>query len=72
MNEPRVPEDLSRISLNEQFEIAYWTNQFAMSHGELEKVIAHVGPTPEAVREHIEGGFTPGLPASERIDPWRP
>lgn len=36
--------DASRVRLNEQFEVDYWTDRFGVSKECLEKAVAKVGP----------------------------
>jgi hypothetical protein len=69
--DPQIPSDLSRIALSEDYEIAYWTNQLAVSPEELRKVVSQIGENPQVVRDHIESDEYQAC-RPDRIDPWRP
>jgi len=47
------PQDRSRISLSEAWEVDYWTDELGVSKGELEKIIAKVGNSASAVRKEL-------------------
>lgn len=48
------PQDRTRISLSEKWEINYWTQSFGISKEELEKAVAKVGNSVEKVRELLK------------------
>ena len=49
----RGPQDRSRISLNEVWEVEYWTRELGASKGELERIVDKVGNSADAVRKEL-------------------
>jgi hypothetical protein len=49
----RGPQDRSRISMSEQWEIDYWTMEFGCSESELSKAVEEVGNSADEVREYL-------------------
>jgi hypothetical protein len=49
----RGPQDRSRINLNEDWEIRYWTKELGVTKERLEDAIAKVGNSTDAVREQV-------------------
>ena len=49
----RGPQDRSRINVNEDWELRYWTKELGVSVEELRKVVEKVGPYPDAVRKEL-------------------
>lgn len=47
------PQDRSRISLHEPWEVDYWTRELGVSKGELERLISKVGNSADAVRREL-------------------
>ena len=47
----RGEPDRSRISLNEDYEVRYWTERFNVSKEQLAVAIHKVGNSPDAVRQ---------------------
>jgi hypothetical protein len=45
--------DRKRISLKEDYEVRYWSQQLGVSPQELESAVKTVGNSAEAVAEHI-------------------
>lgn len=45
--------DRTRINVNEDYELQYWTKALAVSADELRAAVKAVGPTAAAVREHL-------------------
>ena len=50
----RGAEDRSRISLQEDHEVRYWTEALKISKDELERVVGKVGNSAEAVRKELD------------------
>lgn len=46
-------QDRSRISLSEEYEVAYWTKKFEISHDELADAVAQVGSSADAVAIYL-------------------
>jgi hypothetical protein len=51
----RQPHDASRINVNEDYEVRYWTNKFGCSKEELERAVKAVGVSARAVEEYLGG-----------------
>ena len=49
----RGPQDRSRISLTEEWEVAYWTKSLGVSREELEKLVRQHGNSAETVKKAI-------------------
>lgn len=49
----RGPTDRSRIALEEDWEVQWWTKSLGVSEDELRQAVAAVGNSAEAVREHL-------------------
>jgi hypothetical protein len=50
----RGAEDVSRISLGEKWEVAYWTERFGVAADELREAVRDVGNSAEDVREYLQ------------------
>jgi hypothetical protein len=51
----RAPQDASRISMGEDYEVDYWTNKFGVSREELQRAVDAVGHGADAVEHHLKG-----------------
>lgn len=51
----RGPQDRSRISLSEKWEVQYWTRELGVSKEELERAVKTAGNSVNAVRQHLTG-----------------
>jgi predicted double-glycine peptidase len=49
----RGPQDRSRISLSEPYEIQYWTKKFGVTPADLREAIKRVGNSAKAVEEEL-------------------
>ncbi|GGB94867.1 DUF3606 domain-containing protein [Pseudoduganella buxea] len=49
----RGPQDRSRINVNEEWELRYWTKELGLSEEELRNAVKAAGTTVTAVREHL-------------------
>jgi len=49
----RGPQDRSRINVNEEWELRYWTKELGLSPEELRKAVQEAGTSAKAVREHL-------------------
>ena len=49
----RGPQDASRISLGEEWEVRYWTKSLGVSREELEKLVRQHGSSAEAVKKAL-------------------
>lgn len=47
------PQDRSRISLSEEWEVRYWTQTFGVSRERLQSIVDEVGHSAEAVRRKL-------------------
>ena len=52
--EKRGPSDRSRINVNEDYELRYWTKKFGVSEDELRKAVNKVGPMAKAVEQELK------------------
>jgi hypothetical protein len=50
----RGPQDSSRIAMNEDYEVAYWTDKFGVSRDELQNAIDAVGNSAAAVEQRLK------------------
>lgn len=46
-------QDRSRINVNEEWEVAYWTKELGVSKEQLADAVKTVGPAVTAVRQHL-------------------
>jgi hypothetical protein len=49
----RAPQDASRISLSEDYEVAYWTKKFGVSREALEEAVRAAGNSASAVEAQL-------------------
>jgi hypothetical protein len=49
----RGPQDRSRVSLSEEWEVRYWTQTFGVSRERLQSIVDEVGHSTEAVRRKL-------------------
>ena len=49
----RAPQDSSRISTTEDWEMRYWTKQLGVSEEELKRLVKKHGNSAEAVRKAV-------------------
>lgn len=50
----RSPQDASKISLSEDYEVAYWTKKFGVSVEKLREAVKAVGSGADAVAKHLK------------------
>jgi len=51
----RGQQDRSRINVNQEHEVRYWTEKFGISAEELRRVVGEVGPMADAVEQRVRG-----------------
>ena len=49
------PEDSSRINVNEDYELQYWSEKFGVSREELKNAVAKAGVSSKAVEDIFKG-----------------
>jgi hypothetical protein len=49
----RGPQDRSRISLTEKWEVQYWTKELGVTEEQLEQAVKAAGHSVNAVRQHL-------------------
>jgi hypothetical protein len=49
----RGQQDRNRINVNEEWEVRHWTEALGVSREELERAVQQVGPSVDAVRQHL-------------------
>lgn len=47
------PADSSRINVNEDYEVAYWTEALGVTKGKLNEAVEAVGTSASAVRKYL-------------------
>jgi hypothetical protein len=50
----RGPQDRSRINVNEDWELRYWTKELGVTEQQLRDAVRRVGPSAEAVRNALK------------------
>ena len=50
----RGPQDRSRINVNEEWELRYWTKELGVSEQELRKAVQKAGTSVDAVRRELK------------------
>jgi hypothetical protein len=50
------PQDASRINVNEDYEVDYWTKALGVSAEALRSAVDQVGVSADAVRAHLARG----------------
>ena len=50
------PQDASRINVNEDYELDYWTKALGVSADVLRQAVNQVGVSADAVRAHLARG----------------
>jgi hypothetical protein len=48
-----LPRDRSRVNLNDEWELQYWTKELGVSVDRLQKAVGRVGTSVEAVRNEL-------------------
>ena len=51
----RSPQDASRIAMDEDYEVRYWTEKFGVTRSALEHAVKAVGNGADAVARHVRG-----------------
>jgi hypothetical protein len=49
----RGPQDASRINVNEEWELRYWTGKFGITEEQLKAAVQKVGVNVDAVTAHF-------------------
>lgn len=49
----RGPQDRSRVNVNEEWELQYWSKKFGVSAQQLRDAVKAVGTSAEAVGKHL-------------------
>jgi hypothetical protein len=56
----RGPQDSSRINLNEDYEVRYWTNKFNCTEAELRRAVQASGSIAAKVEQFLKGNAPSG------------
>jgi hypothetical protein len=51
----RAPHDLTRVGVEEDWEVRYWCARFSVSPDELRACVLEVGPRTEDVERRLQG-----------------
>lgn len=49
------PQDASRVNVNEDYEVRYWTKRFNCSEEKLREAVAAAGVSAKRVEEYLNG-----------------
>jgi len=49
----RGPQDSSRVNINEDYEVRYWTSRFNVSAERLREAVKEVGPSVRAIDDYL-------------------
>ena len=49
-----APQDSSRVSVNEDYELFYWTKRFGITKDELKEAVKAVGTSVSALERHLK------------------
>ena len=52
----RGPQDRSRINMQQEHEVRYWSEKFGVTKEQLRQAVAQVGPMVDAVEERLRSG----------------
>lgn len=50
----RAPQDASRINMNEDYEVRYWTQKYGVTKEQLAAAVKAVGASAKAVGAHLQ------------------
>ena len=48
------PQDATRINVNEEYELRYWTKRFGVTEERLKEIVKRVGPSVSAVEAEVK------------------
>lgn len=51
----RGAQDRSRINVNQEHEVRYWSEKFGITADELKQAVQQVGPMADAVEQQLRG-----------------
>jgi len=51
---PRIPKDIAKVELTEEWELAYWTQHFNVSEQDLRAAVQEAGAATDQVKRHLE------------------
>jgi hypothetical protein len=49
----RGPQDSARVAMGEDYEVAYWTKKFGVSHERLQEAVDAVGNSVDAISTYL-------------------
>lgn len=49
----RGPQDRSRVSMEEDYEVRYWTNKFSVTQDRLQQAVDAVGNSADAIEQYL-------------------
>ena len=50
----RGPQDASKVNVNEDWEVSYWTRKFGVTADELKQAVKQVGTSADKLGEHFK------------------
>ncbi len=51
---PRIPKDIAKVELTEEWELAYWTGHFGVDEAALRAAVQEVGSDSDQIKTHLE------------------
>jgi hypothetical protein len=56
----RGAQDRSRINMNQDHEVRYWTQKFSVTKEQLQQAVSQAGPMADDVERRLRGGSRSG------------
>ncbi|MET1023627.1 MAG: DUF3606 domain-containing protein [Pseudoxanthomonas sp.] len=53
-SESRIPKDIAKVELTEEWQMAYWTQHLGANEQDLRAAVQEVGDATEQVKRHLE------------------
>lgn len=50
----RGPQDASKVNVNEDWEVSYWTKKFGVTADELKQAVKQVGTSADKLGQHFK------------------
>jgi hypothetical protein len=50
----RGPQDASKVNVNEDWEVAYWTRKFGVTADQLKQAVKQVGTSADKLGQHFK------------------
>ena len=55
VDDPKIrgPQDRSRVNIEQDYEVQYWTQEFGVTEEQLRAAVRRMGPSADKLREHL-------------------